>query len=187
MPRENLTDLMRAAGIVQEGDPMLLEAARPFVFPAEVAEASRVIRELTAAADRVAAVHDFAKGLGIAAPQIGEGRAAAIVRPPGREPLVLLNPVVLEKSTETDEQFEGCLSFFDVRGLVPRPLALQVAYDTLESVRCVSVFERGLARLVAHEVDHLGGTLYRARMRPGVYPISVMEYRGSGAAWNYDT
>ncbi|MFI7701692.1 peptide deformylase [Nonomuraea sp. NPDC049480] len=119
--------------------------------------------------------------------QLGEiALDAAIVRPPGREPLVLLNPVVLEKSTETDEQFEGCLSFFDVRGLVPRALALRVAYDTLEGVRCVSVFERGLARLVAHEVDHLAGRLYRARMRPGVDPIPVREYRGSGTAWSYE-
>jgi hypothetical protein len=102
-----------------------------FVFPTEAEEASRVIRELTAAADRIAAVYGFTKGMGIAAPQIGEGRAAAIVRPPGREPLVRLNPVVLEESAETDEQFEGCLSFFDVRGLVPRALALSIAYDTL--------------------------------------------------------
>lgn len=177
--------LMQAAGIVQEGAPVLLEAAWPFVLPAEAEEATRVVDELNAAADRVAAVHNFAKGMGIVAPQIGISRAAAIVRPPEGEPLVLLNPVVVEESAETDEQFEGCLSFFDVRGLVPRPLTLRVEYQTADGLRRISAFERGLARLVAHEVDHLAGNLYRSRTRPGVEPISVGEYRGSGAAWQY--
>ncbi|MFI6743611.1 peptide deformylase [Nonomuraea sp. NPDC050451] len=132
MTAGNLTDLMRAAGIVQEGDPVLLAAARPFTLPAEAKEASRVVEELNAAADRVAAVHIFAKGMGIAAPQIGIGRAAAIVRPPEGGFLTLLNPVVLEESTGTGERFEGCLSFFDVRGLVPRPLSLRVAHETID-------------------------------------------------------
>jgi hypothetical protein len=49
----------------------------------------------------------------------------------------------------------------------------------------VSVFEQGIARLVAHEVDHLSGVLYRARMRPGVEPVPVAKYRGRGSAWRY--
>ncbi|MFF7750109.1 peptide deformylase [Streptomyces sp. NPDC007971] len=35
--------------------------------------------------------------------------------------VILLNPRITDRSEETDEQYEGCLSFFDVRGLVPRP------------------------------------------------------------------
>ena len=42
-------------------------------------------------------------------------------------------------------------------------------------------------RLVAHEVDHLYGVLYRARMRPSVEPIPVSEYKGTGAKGNYET
>ncbi|WP_245790657.1 peptide deformylase [Streptomyces monashensis] len=34
-------------------------------------------------------------------------------------------------SAETDEQYEGCLSFFDVRGLVPRPMRITVEATTL--------------------------------------------------------
>jgi Polypeptide deformylase len=65
--------------------------------------------------------HVFSKGMGIAAPQIGISRAAAIVIPPdpGAEPVVMLNLAVISESAETDEQYEGCLFFFDVRGLVP--------------------------------------------------------------------
>nr|WTC07087.1 peptide deformylase [Streptomyces anthocyanicus] len=47
-------------------------------------------------------------------------------------------------------------------------------------------YERGLARLVQHEIDHLDGHLYTARMRPGVQPISVTEYRQTGRAWSYE-
>ncbi|AVZ77365.1 formylmethionine deformylase [Streptomyces lunaelactis] len=185
MSAGTLTELMRAAGIVQEGDPALLEVARDLVLPDEADEALGVVEALEAAAERVAAVHVFAKGLGVAAPQIGIRRAVAIVRLPEGGSITLFNPVVVEQSTQTDEQYEGCLSFFDVRGLVPRPLALHVEHQTVEGPRHVSVFERGLARLVAHEIDHLTGTLYRERMRPGTEPISVTEYRGSGAAWKY--
>jgi hypothetical protein len=42
-----------------------------------------------------------------------------------------------------------------------------------------------MARLVAHEVDHLNGILYTSRMREGISPIPVAEYRGTGHAWSY--
>jgi peptide deformylase len=97
---ENLRHLMRAAGIVQECEPMLVEPARRFVLPAEANEASRAVEDLNTAADRVAAVYDFAKGMGMAAPQIGAGVAAVIIRPPGREQFTLLNPVIVGESAE---------------------------------------------------------------------------------------
>src|SRR6266545_7138928 len=119
---------MRAAGIVQRSDPLLASAAEPFILPEQAEEAGRLIDELLAGMQRVRQHHVFAKGLGLAAPQIGVSRAAAIVQPSGDDskPIVLLNPRVIDESAETDEQYEGCLSFFDVRGLVPRPLRLEV-------------------------------------------------------------
>jgi peptide deformylase len=50
-----------------------------------------------------------------------------------------------------------------------------------------TVYERGLARLVAHEIDHLDGLLYLSRMRPGVEPIPVEQYRQTGRSWTYDS
>jgi len=38
-----------------------------------------------------------------------------------------------------------------------------------------------------HEIDHLDGNLYTDRMRPGVTPIPVEQYRGVGSAWAYTT
>ena len=40
-----------------------------------------------------------------------------------------------------------------------------------------------MARLAAHEIDHLNGTLYTTRMRDSVTPIPVSEYRVTGRTW----
>ncbi|KWX02629.1 Peptide deformylase [Carbonactinospora thermoautotrophica] len=179
------SETMRSLGVVQEGDPILRQVARPFDLPVEAEDARRVVAELHSAMERVANAHVFVKGMGIAAPQIGIDRAAAIVRFPTGEIITLLNPRVIEESDETDEKYEGCLSFFDVRGMVPRPLAIQVEHQDIDGQRRITIFERGDARLVAHEIDHLEGKLYTDRMRPGVKPIPVSEYRGTGQTWQY--
>ncbi|WP_336323557.1 peptide deformylase [Streptomyces lavendofoliae] len=178
---------MRDLGVVQHGAGILAEPARAFTLPAERDEAERITDELFAAMERIGQVHPFAKGMGIAAPQIGIGRAAAIVQPPGDAPaIILLNPRITDRSDNVDEQYEGCLSFFDVRGLVPRPLKITVETTNLTGETVTTVYERGLARLIHHEIDHLDGLLYTARMRTGVDPIPVEEYRQTGRAWVYD-
>ncbi|MEW2463105.1 peptide deformylase [Microbacterium sp. NPDC047426] len=184
-PEATASERMRAVGIVQEGDPILTKTARPFVLPDEAEDARRVVAELISAAERASTVHVFGKGMGVAAPQVGIDRAAAIVRSPEGESITLFNPRIVEESPETDEQYEGCLSFFDVRGKVPRPLAISVEHVDIDGTERITIFERGMARLVMHEVDHLHGLLYRTRMREGVQPIPVSEYRGTGSGWNY--
>jgi peptide deformylase len=181
------SDRMKAAGIIQHGDPLLGDTARPFDLPAEAPEALDVIDRLFAAMQRVREHHVFRKGMGLAAPQIGIGRAAAIIAPPDpdAEPLVLLNPRVITESADSDEQYEGCLSFFDVRGLVPRPLQIEVEYTQPSGQHMFAVLDAGLARLAGHEIDHLHGRLYTSRMHAGVHPIPVQEYRGTGQAWTY--
>lgn len=106
---------------------------------------------------------------------------------PGAGAIVLLNPRVTDVVTETDEQYEGCLSFFDVRGLEPRPLRITVEATTLDGCTVTTVYERGLARLIQHEIDHLEGKLYTDRMRPGVDLIPVDQCRQTGRAWAYDS
>lgn len=176
---------MAALGVVQEGDAALTRPATPFRLPDEAAEARRVVARLRATMTRIAAVHLFAKGLGLAAPQIGVRRCATVVRAPDGGELVLVNPRVVDTSPEVDEQFEGCLSFFDVRGVVRRPVRIEVAHQDLAGRVSVSRFRDGLARLVGHEIDHLEGRLYRERMAPGVEVVPVSRYRGTGSGWSY--
>ncbi len=179
---------MRSLGVVQHGAPILTDPTRPFSLPAEREDAEAVVDRLFASLDPIGRVHSFAKGMGIAAPQLGIARAAAVVQPAqsGTPAIVLLNPVITDRSAETDEQYEGCLSFFDVRGLVPRPLTITVQTTTLDGSTLTTVYEHGLARLVHHEIDHLDGLLYLSRMRAGVQPLPVDEYRQTGRAWSYE-
>ncbi|SCL24515.1 peptide deformylase [Micromonospora pallida] len=176
---------MAELGIAQEGAVVLSRPAAPFALPDEAEDARRVIAVLRATMSRVAAVHLFAKGMGLVAPQIGIARAAAVVRTPEGAELVLLNPRVIDESRDTDEQFEGCLSFFDVRGLVRRPTRIEVAHQDVGGRTVITEFRDGTARLVMHEIDHLEGRLYRERMPPGVEVVPVSRYRGTGTRWTY--
>lgn len=182
------SEQMRDLGVVQHGSPVLAEPARAFELPAERETAEQAAEQLFSSMERIRQVHPFAKGMGIAAPQIGIGRAVALVQPPdpGAPAIVLMNPRITDRSLDEDEQYEGCLSFFDVRGLVPRPLRITVETTTLEGQLVTTTYERGLARLIHHEIDHLDGLLYTARMRTGVDPIPVEQYRQTGRAWAYE-
>jgi peptide deformylase len=84
-----------------------------------------------------------------------------------------------------DEQYEGCLSFFDYRGRVPRPLRIEVAHSKQDGGRQESTFERAVARLVAHEIDHLEGRLYSDHLPPGAELVPLGEYGDTGLPWQY--
>jgi peptide deformylase len=182
------SELMRGAGILQRGAPMLERTARWFELPDQAPLAQDVTSRLLDAVARVRQVHQFHKGLGLAAPQLGIDWAAAVVCPPDVEdpPVVLLNPRIVGESVDRDEQFEGCMSFFDVRGLVSRPLIVEVEHETLTGDRTVSTFHNAAARLVAHEVDHLHGMVYPDRMPGDARLIPVEDYHDQGRPWQYD-
>lgn len=200
------SDRMRAIGIVQYGGPTdvaeaptngsrlgaavvtepLRRRAATFDLPEHEEAARDVVGRLLATLERVERQHVFGKGVGLSASQIGINWAAAVVRPPDSgEPVVLLNPRVVDESGGTDEQYEGCLSFFDSRGLVARPLRLDVEHARWDGTRVITSFERAMARLVAHEIDHLEGRLYLDRMAAGVPLVPVEEYRDTGRPWRY--
>jgi peptide deformylase len=179
------SETMTALGIAQVGDPILAETARPFDLPAAADDARRVVAQIHSTMERLSHAHTFSKGMGLAAPQIGIDRAVAIVRAPDGDLVTLLNPRVVEESTETDEQYEGCLSFFNVRGLVRRPQRIDVEHQDIDGQRRITTFERGMARLITHEIDHLAGHLYTTRMPPGAEPIPITEYQGTGSQWQY--
>jgi peptide deformylase len=188
VPPPRASRRMHDLGIVQRGADILRHQVRSFRLPNDASTARQVIASLRAALGRVQQQHVFSKGVGLAAPQIDLPWAAAIVRPaePTTGPaLVLLNPRVISASPETDEQYEGCLSFFDVRGLVRRPLVLEVEHVNLDGAPVITVFERGAARLVAHEIDHLAGRLYTDLMPAGAPLVPVEEYGESGQPWVY--
>lgn len=73
---------------------------------------------------------------------------------------VFINPEIVKKEGETEEDFEGCLSVTDVYGKVPRHTKVRVrALD--ENGRLVRVKAEGfLARIFQHEIDHCNGVMF---------------------------
>jgi peptide deformylase len=118
-------------------------------------------------ADMIETCH-AAPGIGLAAPQVGVNLRIAIVDlSVGAQPeavIVLVNPVILESAGEQKEE-EGCLSIPDIAERVVRPALVRLrAADSGGVVR--EIEGAGLlARVFAHEVDHLDRRLFVDRLR----------------------
>jgi peptide deformylase len=103
-----------------------------------------------------------AKGVGLAANQIGVAQRVAVVDvgeedPP---PLALINPVIIERSEEQETAEEGCLSIPDIFGDVER--SARVVVEALDrDGRPIHIEALGYkARAIQHEIDHLDGILF---------------------------
>lgn len=100
-------------------------------------------------------------GVGLAATQIGEDLSVAVidVSPQRREPLVLVNPEILERGKSTVFT-EGCLSVPFVDDKVERSEWIRFAALDQQGVRYEMEADGLLAECVQHEYDHLQGKLY---------------------------
>src|SRR5437763_479367 len=95
---------MKALGIVQEDADILHVQAIRFALPGESEDARRIVAQLVTSLTSVTQVHQFAKGAGLAAPQIGIGRSAAVVKTTDGDFITLLNPRIVAQSPLRDEQ-----------------------------------------------------------------------------------
>jgi peptide deformylase len=110
-----------------------------------------------------------ARGVGLAAPQIGIGRRIAVIdTSAGEDPaqkLVLINPEVLYKEgTQTIE--EGCLSIPGFREDVRRSKKVTIRAQNAKGDFFEMTGEDLLARAFLHETDHLNGRLYITHVSP---------------------
>ena len=162
--------------IVQTGEPVLRQTARPLTA---VEIAHPAIQEL------IGQMRDTmrdAPGVGLAAPQVGlaiqlaviedradylNGIAPELLAQRERQPVpfrVLLNPVIVERSEETVEFFEGCLSVAGFSALVKRSRRVAVQYLDEHAQPQHLEASGWFARILQHEIDHLQGVLYIDRM-----------------------
>ena len=104
-----------------------------------------------------------AKGVGLAAPQIGIGKRLAVIdtttgEDPGQK-IVLINPEIVSiEGTQKSE--EGCLSLPTFREQVNRPKRVTVRAQDVTGKTFEMTGEDLLARAFLHETDHLNGKLY---------------------------
>ena len=104
-----------------------------------------------------------ARGVGLAAPQIGISRRIAVIDVTFKEDpkakLVLINPEIIHTEGRF-KQSEGCLSIPDFRENVTRPRAVSVRAQDEHGKIFELTGEELLARALQHETDHLNGKLY---------------------------
>ncbi len=99
------------------------------------------------------------KGIGLAAPQVGDLKKIFVCRAPGDKPRVFVNPEIIRTSEIQGPYEEGCLSIPGVWSDVIRPLEITIqAWN--ESGKPFTIDADGiLARIILHEMDHLKGVL----------------------------
>lgn len=149
---------MAVRDIVQLGDPRLRETAAVVKDPTLPSLASLVedLRD-TLAHSRVTTGY----GRGIAAPQLGVAKRVIFLQLPGKPPLPMINPEIMERSVEKIVVWDGCLSFLCIFMQVERHRAITACYqDLYGAVHVIEADERDdLSELLQHEIDHLDGIL----------------------------
>lgn len=170
---QRLLDGPRPLPLVFAGDPVLRTPAAPYGFelPTELwSELIAAMRETMRAAP----------GVGLAAPQIGLGIRVAVLEDPATVtaeiaaerqrypvlPRVLVNPRY-QAAGPVDagpvEFYEGCLSVPGYQAVVPRALTVRLTGQDEQGDDLDELVSGWAARIVAHETDHLDGTLYLDR------------------------
>jgi len=113
-----------------------------------------------------------APGVGLAAPQVGVSQQLIVVEynvdndedeNAKKKLFVVANPVILQKSEETENGVEGCLSIPGLIGDIERPSKIIVKGQNRRG-QPVKIKANGwLARIFQHEIDHIEGVLFTDR------------------------
>ncbi|MDB4873601.1 MAG: Peptide deformylase [Gemmatimonadetes bacterium] len=148
------------------GDPILREDTTPV---------EAITDELrTLAADMFETMY-VAKGIGLAAPQVGRTERIAVIDV-DEEPLVIINPEIVHAEGKAKAE-EGCLSIPDIYGDVERYSKIRIRALDLEGQPFEMDADDLLARCFQHEIDHLHGKLF-------IDYLSVLRKRSALAKWS---
>ena len=147
------------------GDPILREETMP------VGEVTDELRRLI---DDMFETMYAAKGIGLAAPQVGRRERLTVIDLEDA-PYVLINPEIVERAG-TAKAEEGCLSIPDVYGDVERASHVVVRATGRDGKPFEIEATDLLARCIQHEIDHLHGKLF-------IDYLSVLKRRSALAKW----
>ena len=145
--------------ITKYGQPVLEQHAEP-ITEFDTAELHKLVDDMF---DSMYA----ARGVGLAAPQIGVGKRIAVIDlTTGEDPaqkIVLINPEIIEREGKQVEE-EGCLSLPEIREKVSRAAKVKVKAQDVTGEWFEVEGEELLARAMQHEIDHLDGVLFIDRL-----------------------
>lgn len=144
--------------IVKYPDPILQRPTEP------VTEFNDELRTLVD--DMFESMYE-AKGIGLAAPQIGIPKRLIVIdlsfKENPKDKIVLINPEIIYREGKQYEE-EGCLSLPDIREKVSRASKVKVRAQNVNGEWFEIEGEELLARAFQHEIDHLDGVLFIFRV-----------------------
>ena len=135
--------------IVELGEEVLKEKAR---------EVPKITPNIVKLLDNMADTMYYAKGVGLAAPQIGVTKRVIVVDV-GEGLVELINPRITRFAGEETDS-EGCLSIPGIMGDVSRALEVDVKGLDRHGQECLIRAKGYFARALQHEIDHLEGILF---------------------------
>jgi peptide deformylase len=155
--------------IIRLGNPILREKSH--VVSRKIINTKRFQTFL----DKLAQTCIKNNGVGIAAPQIGRNIRVIVVHIDPKNPryldknpfplTIVINPKVIKKSHQTQEDWEGDLSI-DLRGLVPRSISCTVIGLNREGKEVIYELVNDFhARVFQHEIDHLNGIMFLDKVK----------------------
>jgi peptide deformylase len=138
-------------------DPALRRKAEPIAV---------VTDEVRAVAARMFDLMREAKGVGLAAPQVGLSWRMFVVNATGEpgDDHVFINPTLSEPTRTQSGAEEGCLSLPDIRAQIMRPEGITIDAIGLDGERIQQTSDDFPARVWQHEFDHLEGILILDKM-----------------------
>lgn len=145
--------------IVFYPDPVLRRKTQPI---AEVDD------EVRAVAGRMLELMHEARGVGLAAPQVGLNWRMFVANATGdpADDRVFINPALSNPAEEYAPHSEGCLSIPDVTAEIRRPVGITIDATDLDGNPFTLSDDDLPARIWQHETDHLEGVLILDRMNP---------------------
>jgi peptide deformylase len=156
--QEDAKRRLALAQIRQYPDPVLRLEAQ------EVVEFDGDLQHLVA---RMIHLMQDARGVGLAANQVGILRRVFVIQADeDEEPRALVNPAIVDRSSEVDDDDEGCLSMQGVVVPVERPVRVRIEARDAEGNPVALELEGLPARVAQHELDHLDGVLILDRTTP---------------------
>lgn len=147
------------------GDPVLNKISK------EVKEITPRIQDLI---DDMFETMYETNGVGLAAVQVGILKRIVVIDATGEDPLLLINPRIVESSGEQSGN-EACLSVPGKTGIVTRPNYVKVIAQDRELNQIEVEGEELLARALCHEIEHLDGHLYIEKVEGALMDVEPEE------------
>ena len=137
-------------------------------------EVEEISEELVEFCDKLLVAMYENKGVGLAAPQVGENIRVIATSQREKKPkkdkllwtTIMINPTIIDRSKETILREEACISLPNCTGMVRRHKSIHVEFTTPQGKKQKQKYKDFNAVIIQHEIDHLDGILFMDKVEP---------------------